>query len=65
MEGYAEALQNELEVELGNPSDVWWALKTLRIDSKDRANWPQMVDWFHENLVAYRRVLTQEVVADN
>ena len=65
MEGYAEALQNELEAELGNPSDGWWALKTLRIDSKDRANWPQMVDWLHENLVAYRRVLTQEGVADN
>ncbi len=65
VENYAEALQHELEVELGNSSDGWWALKTLRIDSRDRANWPQMVDWLHENLVAYRRVLTADATADN
>ena len=65
VENYAEALQHELEVELGNSSDGWWALKTLRIDSRDRANWPQMVDWLHENLVAYRRVLTADATAGN
>ncbi len=58
IESYAEALKEELGVELGTVSDGWWSLKTLRINSKDRANWPQMVDWLHENLVAYRRVLT-------
>ena len=65
LESYAEALHNELEVELGEPSGGWWALKTLRIDSKDRANWPQMVDWLHENLVAYQRVLTADATANN
>ena len=56
LERYAESLHDELEVELGDSSDSWWALKTLRIDSKDHANWPQMVAWLHENLEAYRHV---------
>ncbi len=30
----------------------------LREDPKNRENWANIADWFHESLVAYRRILT-------
>ena len=33
--------------------------KVLKIDSTNRDNWPQMMEWLHERLMDFRRVIEQ------
>ena len=40
-----------LQLNLGNSS------VNLRIDTNDRDNWPDMIDWLHERLGEFRRVI--------
>ena len=40
-----------LQLNLGNSS------QSLRIDTNDRDNWPDMIDWLHERLNEFRRVI--------
>ena len=61
VKGYEDTLRAEVGVELGGPSSDYLALSTLLIDSYNRENWPQMVDWLHEKLCHYRRVLTNDM----
>ena len=61
VKSYEAALRTELGIELGEPSSDYLAISSLSIDSTDRDNWLQMVDWLHEKLCAYRRVLTEDV----
>ena len=58
---YEDALRSELEVDLGESSSDYLAVNELPIESYDRDNWPQMVDWLHEKLRHYRRVLTNNM----
>ena len=58
---YEDTLRSELEVDLGESSSDYLAVNELPIESYDRDNWPQMVDWLHEKLRHYRRVLTNNM----
>ena len=58
VKSYEDALRSELEVELGEPRSDYLAVSELTIESYNRENWPQMVDWLHDKLRQYRRVLT-------
>ena len=60
---YEDALRSELGVELGEYSDYYRAVSRLPIDCNERANWSQMANWLHENLHAYRDVLTNGVAS--
>ena len=57
LKGYEDSLRTELGVELGEPSSKSLALSKLSIESYDPENWPKMVEWMHEKLSEYRRVL--------
>ncbi|MDE2788196.1 MAG: hypothetical protein OXL37_16270 [Chloroflexota bacterium] len=37
----------------------------LYTNTRERGNWPEMVDWLHDRLMEYRRVLTANATADN
>jgi hypothetical protein len=53
MEKYVEALQNELGIDSNH--------NVLNIDDRwNRNNWPRMADWLHEQLVEYRRIITEQ-----
>ena len=54
---YANVLRSKFGDALGGESNPW-ATSRLRIDSNGRENWPQMANWLHEKLCAYRDVLT-------
>ena len=54
IKGYEAALQKE-DIELGD--EAWPAIKSLSIDVSDNANWETAVDWLHEHLHIYRRIL--------
>ena len=64
MRSYEDTLSSELEVDLGESSSDYLAVNELPIESYDRDNWPQMVDWLHEKLRHYRRVLTNTCQAN-
>ena len=61
---YESALRDELGVELGELSQGFWGGSYQSFDSNDRANWLKMAEWLHNMLVAYRRILSQDVPAD-
>ena len=44
-------LRERLQLNLGDSSEA------LTIDTNDRDNWPDMIDWLHEKLNDYRRVI--------
>ena len=49
---YVEALQDELGIDSNH--------NVLNVDDHwDRDNWPRMADWLHDQLVEYRRVITE------
>jgi hypothetical protein len=53
MEKYVEALQNELGIDSNH--------NVLNIDDRwNRNNWPRMANWLHEQLVEYRRIITEQ-----
>ena len=54
-----EPLQRELETTIWEPSndDDWMYVNTLEMDTRDRANWPRMIEWLHDHLVKYRRAI--------
>ena len=59
----AEILQEEFREELGSRtsfdrSDFTHPGLSFPIDANDRANWPQMINWLHERLVDFRRIIT-------
>ena len=58
---YENSLKTKLGVELGGPDSDYLALNSLTIDSANRENWQRMADWLHENLCAYRGVLTENI----
>ena len=39
---------------------IWNCFETLNIDTHDRGNWPQMVDWLHQHLEIYLGILKQD-----
>ena len=57
---YEDLFRDELGVRLiGSPPSRHFGLLVMEdIDPVGRDNWPRISDWFHENLVAYRRALT-------
>ena len=44
-------LRERLRLNLGDSSE------SLTIDTNDRDNWPDMIDWLHDKLNNYRRVI--------
>ena len=38
---------------------IWNCFETLDIDTHDRGNWPQMVEWLHQHLGIYLNILNQ------
>ena len=58
---YEEQVRAELGIELEiDGSTRHFAGKSMRdIEPMDRDNWARISDWFHENLAAYRRALSQ------
>ena len=58
---YEDRVRDELGVRLiRGPSSRHFAPFVMEdIDPMDRDNWPRIADWFHENLGAYRRALTE------
>ena len=42
---------------------IWNCFETLNIDTHDRSNWPQMVDWLHQRLEIYLGILKQDAPA--
>ena len=57
---YESMLMDNLGIELGKPS--WgsnYAHTRLRIDTRDPENWVEMINWLHEHLRIYRKVLTE------
>ena len=41
-----------------NEQDGIGRLHTLKVDSNDKRNWPNMIDWLHSTLVRFRDVLS-------
>lgn len=39
---------------------IWNCFETLNIDTHDRGNWPQMLDWLHQHLEIYLGILKQD-----
>ena len=54
-----DALSLKFDVEIGEPDSNYWASYRLLIDSRDRENWQQMVEWLHETLCDYRKVVAE------
>ena len=54
-----EPLQRELETTVWEPSNDgdWMYVNTLDLDTRNRANWPQMIEWLHDHLVKYRQAV--------
>ena len=54
-----EPLRRELETTVWEPPNDgdWMYVNTLDIDPRNRANWPQMIEWLHNHLVKYRRAV--------
>ena len=50
-------MRRELDVEIGKAADVYGAVKSRRVDTRDRENWESMAGWLHEQLEAYLRVI--------
>ena len=62
---YQDALSLEFNVEVGGPDSNYWATHRLLIDSRNRENWQRMVEWLHETLCGYRKVVAEvAAVAD-
>ena len=57
LEGYEEVMRRELGVEIGEAADVYGAVKSQRLDTRDRGNWEAMATWLHEELLEYLRVI--------
>lgn len=64
VEMHVEALRKEFGEELGSRTS--WERQTLThpglsfaIDATDRENWPQMINWLHERLVDFRRIIAE------
>ena len=57
LEGYEEAMRRELGVEVGEAADVYGAVKSWSVDTRDRGNWESMAEWLHERLEAYLEVI--------
>ena len=64
VEMHVEALREEFGEELGSRTS--WERQSLThpglsfaIDATDRANWPRMIDWLHERLVDFRRIIAE------
>lgn len=58
---YENQVRDELGVQLtSNPPTTHFALLVMEnIAPMNRDNWPQIADWFHKNLAAYRRALSE------
>ena len=54
-----EPLRRELETTVWEPPNDgdWMYANTLDIDPRNRANWPQMIEWLHNHLIKYRRAV--------
>ena len=54
MDEHVAALQSQLELR-----EDWPSGDLLNIDSNNRDKWPQMIDWLHERLMDFRRIIEQ------
>ena len=61
LQPYENRVRDELGIQLmGNPISRHFALLVMEnIVPKDRDSWPRIADWFHKNLTAYRRALSE------
>ena len=57
VEMHVEALRKEFGVEIDSSATHPGLI--LASDTTDRDNWPRMIDWLHERLVGFRRVITE------
>lgn len=57
LEGYEEAMRRELGVEIGKAADVYGAVKSWRVNTRDWGNWESMARWLHGELEAYLEVI--------
>ena len=64
LRGYEDEFQGELGVAVGASPDRHAAVAYRRVDTRVRENWESMVEWLHERLDAYQRVISAGPVAD-
>ena len=57
LEGYEEPMRAELGVEVGEAADVYGAVKSWRVETRDRGNWESMAGWLHRQLETYLEVI--------
>ena len=58
LRGREDEFQGELGVEVGASPDRHAAVGYWSLDTRDRGNWDSMVEWLHERLEAYLRVIS-------
>ena len=59
---HVASLQREYGIEPGSNNHCGLSLK---IDTTDRANWPQMSAWLHEKLGEFRRIIKESAATKN
>ena len=50
-------MRRELGVLVGGAADVYAAVKSWRVDTRDRGNWESMAEWLHRQLEEYLEVI--------
>ena len=57
---FKEPLDHELSTTVAAPyagDDHWMYVQQLDGNTRDRANWPRMIEWLHDHLVKFHRTV--------